>query len=582
MTQRLSRTTRRWITVAVVAALILGGGLALDLANHGLAWQFFRSQTGEEAPLAQVRGMVDWLGNFTRPAPDTEPYTPIAYTGLNPYGVNTFLEQEVEPAKRERQLQMIQDAGFGWIRQEFPWEDIEIAGRGDFIDRRNMQAVGAIDAWAKYDNIVDLAGKYGVQIQARLSNPPQWAQSGPDAGDFAPPVDLQDYVNYAVAVATRYKGRVHFYQVWNEPNIYPEWGEQAVSPEQYTDLLCRTYRALKGVDPGIVVIDGALAPTNALTGRDLSDFIFLQRMYDDGAGQCFDIQSMQGYGLNSGPTDRRMRPTNVNFSRSLYIRDLMVQNGDAAKPIWISEAAWSPIGEPGVPTDLIAYGNYGKTTLEQAARFMPMAYQRMEREWPWVGVMNYWFFKRPDDSLKNQTWYYFRMVEPDFRPLPVYDAVKNYIHADVPTLYPGVHQESDRAITVAQDAQIKAVGGAQLDTAALTESAQFRASGTDVQIRWRGDDPIRVMVDGVRTTGALAGNFDAENWRVASVVQSTLPQTHAIQISADAPFLLDSVTVYDRLSALPAAAVPALIVIAYLAFRLRRMIRRRQARGSVG
>src|SRR5689334_17806149 len=119
--------------ILIVLAVLLG----LDLTHHGIIWNFFWSVTGEEVPLAQIRGMVEYTGNFTRLAPNTAPLTPISDTGVNPYGVNTFLQQEVEPAKRERQVQMIADAGFHWIRQEFPWEDIEIAGRGDFVDRRN-------------------------------------------------------------------------------------------------------------------------------------------------------------------------------------------------------------------------------------------------------------------------------------------------------------------------------------------------------------------------------------------------------------------------------------------------------------
>jgi len=42
-------------------------------------------------------------------------------------------------------------------------------------------------------------------------------------------------------------------------------------------------------------------------------------------------------------------------------------------------------------------------------------------------VINFWFFKKADDSEKNQSWYYFRMVEPDFTPLPVYEGMKKYI-----------------------------------------------------------------------------------------------------------------------------------------------------------
>ncbi len=136
------------------------------------------SLTGEEAPLAQLRGMVEWLGNVTREQPNTAPDVPIQHTDVNPYGINTFLEQEVEPAKREQQVKMIAEAGFHWLRQQFPWQDIEIAGRGDFTDARNADS-GVISAWDKYDNIVDLARavragnssahRYAARVDARRS-----------------------------------------------------------------------------------------------------------------------------------------------------------------------------------------------------------------------------------------------------------------------------------------------------------------------------------------------------------------------------------------------------------------------------
>src|SRR5690242_18828803 len=114
----------RLLIGALAVVLILGAGLALDLANHGLAWQFFWSQTGEEAPLGQIRGMIELGGNLIRPQPNTAPMTPIQYNGFNPYGINTFLNLEAESAKREEQVRMIAAAGFTWIRQQFAWEDI--------------------------------------------------------------------------------------------------------------------------------------------------------------------------------------------------------------------------------------------------------------------------------------------------------------------------------------------------------------------------------------------------------------------------------------------------------------------------
>jgi hypothetical protein len=97
----------------------------------------------------------------------------------------------------------------------------------------------------------------------------------------------------------------------------------------------------------------------------------------------------------------------------------MVRNGDDEKPIWISEMAWNAVPDEIPP-------NFGRVTEEQQARYAVEAYQRAQAEWPWIGVNNYWFFKRAADWEKDQAWYYFRMLEPDFTPMPVYEAVSDF------------------------------------------------------------------------------------------------------------------------------------------------------------
>ncbi len=547
-TQTFPKRSRRWLAGGFAVVIVLAVLLALDLRSHGLIYNALWELTGEETPLAQMRGFVEYLGNFTRPQPNTAPDVPIQHVEVSPYGVNTFLQTEVEPAKRERQVQMIADAGFKWIRQQFPWEDIEIHGRGDFNDRRNVDAVGVISAWDKYDNIVDLAEQHGLTIMARLDNPPAWTHANPDIGSSAPPDDVQDFVNYAVAVAERYEGRLRYYQIWNEPNIYPEWGNQPVNPEAYTDLLCRTYTALKAVDPAIVVISGPLSPTVSLTSENLNDFIFLQRMYDAGAGGCFDVMSAQGYGFYSGPTDRRLRPMTLTYARHIYIRDIMVANGDAAKPIWISEAAWNAQSEdPNIVQ--IQYGNFGIVTEEQAARYMPLAYQRAQAEWPWVGVIFYWFFKQENDSRKNQASYYFRMVEPDFTPLPVYKSMKQYITSQTPVLYPGVHQAESWMVQA--DGRVMEALNADSGTALETREATFTAEGTMVILRWRGaGEVLNVEIDGQNSAigGHCTRPFGEGDWHRTVLCSSLTPGRHTFHLTpvVDEPFLLDTITVVNR------------------------------------
>lgn len=406
-------------TLAAVLAL---AGLLIALCPNASS---LYDLTGEEQLPGQIAGVIHWLNTAVRPQPILDPAAvrngPLTFPNVSSYGVNTFLQLEVEPEKRARSLDLVQAAGMVFLRQEFPWEDIEIHAKGDFIDRRNDPA--GVDAWAKYDQIVDMAAERDQQLIVRLGNPPSWSRAlGDEIGTNAPPDNFDDFGDFVAAVAGRYRGRVRYYQIWNEPNGNEEWGKQNVDPEAYAALLCNAYRRIKASDPTAVVLAGALTPTLANDGGNMNDLIFLERMYDAGAGNCFDVFSAQGYGLWSGPTDQRLRPTVINYPHNLFLRDVMVRHGDGAKPIWISEVGWNVAPEGVVPS-------FGRVTEEQQARYTVQAYERAQAEWPWLGVNNYWFFKRPSDSERDQAWYYFRMMEPDFTPLPVYAALAGHTAA---------------------------------------------------------------------------------------------------------------------------------------------------------
>ncbi|MGD9405011.1 MAG: hypothetical protein PVH95_07665 [Anaerolineae bacterium] len=572
MTARRPNTT--WIGWLVGTVLVVGVLIAAIALTYPLWTDFLFHVTGEESLPAQVRGGLEWVGNLARRQPETADFVPIANAGVNPFGVNTFLEQEVELEKRELSVQMIADAGFHWIRQEFPWEDIEISAKGDFWDHKWDK-----DAWEKYDHIVDLAERYELEIIARLSNPPAWSRAqGNEAGSFAPPDNLEDYGDFVEAVVRRYEGRIRYYQIWNEPNIYPEWGERPVSPEEYTELLKVGYTRVKQACPDCIVISGALAQTIPLGPRDLNDFIFLQRMYDAGAGDYFDVLAMQGYGLWSGPTDRRMRPRVLNFSRPLYLRGIMVENGDKHKPIWITEMNWN------APPEDLPNKPFGSVTLEQQAQYAVLAYQRAQREWPWLGVINTWFFKRASDAERDQAMYYFRLVEPDFTPMPVYEALNDYMHsAEALVLYPGVHQENHWALIYDGDWEVRADTSAELGHYRVAGDSQsevaFSFSGTDLWLQ-----------SGPGSSGSLTYSIDEqeeESTTVAAGEQVQLARglsggAHNITIRASSGSLsLDSLTIRDRAGIIPWVIAGAVLLfiglVVVLVTRRRRWYERSRA-----
>lgn len=583
---KFSFTKHQLLSLGLILLFLALG--AIFLFRQPLPQTLF-NLTGEESTLPQISGTIQYALTRLQPPLQTAADVPVQYADMNPYGINTFLQTEVEPEKREKAMRMIAEAGFTWIRQEFTWQDIEIHGKGDFEDRRHEPYRSA---WDKYDQIVDLAGKYQLKIMARLSTPPSWSRALTDTvGTFAPPDNFKDYGDFAEAVATRYKGRIPAYQIWNEPNIYPEWGSYPINAEQYTELLKEGYTRIKAADPQAIVVMGALAATieldrerrfaadgQLISPGGLSDVLFLQQMYNAGAAPYFDVLAMQGYGLWSGPTDRRMQPRVINFSRPLYVRDVMVRNGDAHKAIWLSELGWNAVPpESGIPPV------YGQVSPEQQGRYAALAYQRMEQEWPWLGVGFYWFFKQADEREKaSNPQYYFRMVEPDFTPLPVYQTMTEQAHQP-PILYPGWHQANHWAITYSGDwrteTQPEATFGDLLraDEAGATATFTFEGSNLNLVVI-PSPGRLRVQID---EAAPVEFELNSESTRpqvnkcqevsvgcqVSSInLAHTLPaQMHQVKLEVlSGPVLLDGVVVENRPSLTLNRAGSAIMVLATL------------------
>jgi hypothetical protein len=224
-------------------------------------------------------------------------------------------------------------------------------------------------------------------------------------------------------------------------------------------------------------------------------------MYDAGAGDYFDVLAMQGYGLWSGPTDRRMRPRVLNFSRPLYLREIMVKNGDAHKPIWITEMNWN------APPPDFPDKQFGYVTPEQQARYAVLAYRRAQEEWPWLGVVNTWFFKRATDTETSQAMYYFRLVEPDFQPMPVYYALKEYLHSpEALILHPGVHQEDHWALIYDGPWEARSDPEAELGSYRFTAAAGTTSDGATLTFSFAGTDLW--LRPGPSLTGTLAYRLD--------------------------------------------------------------------------
>jgi hypothetical protein len=109
----------------------------------------------------------------------------------------------------------------------------------------------------KLDSYVQLAQSHNVEILLPLGLSPTWASarptepSGYNAGSAAEPANIEDWKNYVRTVATRYKGRIRYYEIWNEPNE-PLFFSGTV--DQMVTLAREAYAILKEIDPEVMVV----------------------------------------------------------------------------------------------------------------------------------------------------------------------------------------------------------------------------------------------------------------------------------------------------------------------------------------
>jgi polysaccharide biosynthesis protein PslG len=367
------------------------------------------------------------------PPLDTADLAPIAHDDVPPFAVNVFLDQEVQLANVDRSLDLVRALGFHFIKQELVWSDVERPSKGQFVD----SAVVGKSSWDNYDRIVEEAQKRGIEVIFRIDTSPAWARPGTDKIE-TPPQNYQDYADFVATVVQRYRGRVHYYQVWNEPNWAFEWGDHVASPSEYVILLKMAYTSAKAVDPNVTILSASLAPTIENSDRAESDVTFLQEMYDAGAKPYFDVLSANAYGLRNGPDDWRFNRTDdVNFARPVLLRETMVRNGDQGKPIWASEIGWDAL-----PADWSQYPLlFGSVSRALQAEYTVRAYQRAAEQWPWMDVMAVWHLRKvhPADAAVQD--YYFDLVSTDWQLEPVYLALQQ-LAAAPPVVHRGYHQES--------------------------------------------------------------------------------------------------------------------------------------------
>ena len=335
------------------------------------------------------------------------------------YAIQAFLYWD--EAARARDLQLIREMGFTHVKAELPWREIQTYFPDDYD-------------WYRADAVVDAVEEAGLKLIARLDRQPFWTQEngGWPPLDSAPPADLSTFETFCEAVASRYRGRVEAYQVWNEPNLSREWGdnwgteeiERSPDATEYVALLRACYLGIKRADPNAVVISAGLAPTGTGLPAAIPDDIYLQQMYDAGAAAYFDVLGVHAPGYGQPPERAPDHPAFLGhrwraFRHVEDMRRIMVRNGDAHKQVAVLEVGWT--------TDQV-HENYVWMAVseEEQADYLTRAYRYAYEHWqPWIGPVTAIYIANPFWTEDNEEWWWALTVPgyPDATLRPAYHAL---------------------------------------------------------------------------------------------------------------------------------------------------------------
>jgi len=226
-----------------------------------------------------------------------------------------------------------------------------------------------------------MSERNGVAVLLPLGMSPRWASMRPNEastyqpGNAAPPRDINQWRTYVRTVATRYKGRIRQYEIWNEPNLKMFW---TGTVEQMLNLTREASEIIHSVDPNAIVVSPSATTVSGVTW--LSEFLAM------GGGRYVDVI---GYHFYVMP-----QPPEAMVPLIQRVKQTMQDHGVGAKPLWNTETGWA-LPKP-FPSDELAAG--------YLTRAMILAWS--------AGVERFYWY-----SWDNHNWVTIQTTEKDNRTL---------------------------------------------------------------------------------------------------------------------------------------------------------------------
>jgi hypothetical protein len=243
-------------------------------------------------------------------------------------GVVTDLTWGISRAEMQRTIDLLVASKVRSVRLNVSWSGVE----------PNAKGVLNTGWLAELDAAVSMARTAGLDVLMPIADGvPYWASADPAKAGGSwnkmwRPTLMSDYGDFVRFVVSHYSPMgVNTYEIWNEPN-HPTFWPSGINAADYTEMLRAGSAAVRKTNPSAKVVMGGLTK---------SDHTYMQALYAAGAGPLFDIAAIHPYTGGVSPTwcwtDATGLKAKDAFCGIEAVRDVMVANGDSAKPLWLTE-----------------------------------------------------------------------------------------------------------------------------------------------------------------------------------------------------------------------------------------------------
>ncbi len=279
-------------------------------------------------------------------------------------------------AYHKEAVDLINAAGIKQVRDEMFWHEVERKKGVYIIPERFLKNLDYSVA-AGLDTLIIL--DYGNPLYEE-GNAPTKRKS------------IKAFGRYCYTLAKELKGKVKYFEVWNEPNVDGFWRPRH-DAKAYVRLLKKAYASLKKGNPEATVLGITLAGL---------DEPFLNEVLDAGGYKHLDVVSIHPYCAPASPEEAKI------FERLEHFREICSRYGKP-KPIWLTEIGW--------PTNI-----GGGVTEERQAEMLARMYL-LSLTVPYIPTV-FWYWFGPDGPDKEWAEDRFGILHADYSPKPAYVAYR--------------------------------------------------------------------------------------------------------------------------------------------------------------